>query len=765
MLELKKYQTDALARLQEFLQRARFDASESALQTAFAELTGANVPYRSRGFEGIPYVCLRIPTGGGKTLMAAHAIAKAKVYVERDYPLVIWLVPTNTIRLQTCEALKKPGHPYNDALIAEFGDAVGVYDIEEVENIRQSDIGTRTLIVVSTLQTLRVENTAGRKVYAYHENFEPHFVGIPENLHGLDRIGEADLAQNPHLFTRAHLGRVKRSFVNLLYWHRPIVIVDEAHNARTPLTFDTLQRIRPACIIEWTATPNVSTANGSNLLFHVSAAELKAEHMIKLPIRLTEHRNGWEEAVTAAVETRRRLVKRASDDTDYIRPIVLFQTENKEGKVTVDVLKQYLLDRLEIPKDEIAVATGTQRELDGLDLLDRRTPVNYVITIEALKEGWDCSFAYVFCSVKNVSSSKDAEQLLGRVLRMPYAKERAIPELNQAYAHLVSPEFGRAANALRDKLIADMGFNEWEAAAAVVPDLWEDEPENPEQPRRPALPPLVLELPATPLLETLADEDRARIRVEPAGQGVKLSIHGDIGEELEQTLLNAATGKAQEETHRRIQAHKTLVRLLLSPAERGERFAPLPRVCVPIQGKLELVDPDYLELGLGNWSILTAENAFTLDNFNFQTDATAWTIDLAGKQVEFTDMDARQMPLQHICTEITASDLVRWLSYETRHRNLSPVILTKYLDEVIRQLLLRDGITLDRLVAVRYPLAMAIRQKIAELRDAALKSGFQTTLFADDSPIEISFDYGFEFKRGQYFVSEPYRIPLHTSSS
>ena len=68
------------------------------------------------------------------------------------------------------------------------------------------------------------------------------------------------------------------------------------------------------------------------------------------------------------------------------------------------------------------VVTGELRELDGVDLFDRHCPVECVITIEALKEGWDCSFAYIFCSVSRGRSAVDVEQLLGRVLRMPYAE-------------------------------------------------------------------------------------------------------------------------------------------------------------------------------------------------------------------------------------------------------------------------------------------------------------------------------------------------------
>ena len=189
------------------------------------------------------------------------------------------------------------------------------------------------------------------------------------------------------------------------------MIVDEAHNARTALTFDTLKRVHPAAIIELTATPNTSKNNGSNVLFHVSASELKAEEMIKLPIVLTEHQN-WQDAIQDSVITRNKLAVDAQKDTDYIRPIALFQAEAKNGKVTVEVLKNYLVNDLKIDENKIAVATGNQRELDGINLFDQQCKIEYIITIEALKEGWDCSFAYVFCSVKQVSSSKDAEQVI-----------------------------------------------------------------------------------------------------------------------------------------------------------------------------------------------------------------------------------------------------------------------------------------------------------------------------------------------------------------
>src|SRR5690606_5787910 len=113
------------------------------------------------------------------------------------------------------------------------------------------------------------------------------------------------------------------------------------------------------------------------------------------------------QAVDGAVAKRAELEDVAGNDKDYIRPIVLFQAQDRNQAANVDALKQYLLDE-GIAENRIAVATGDQRELDDIDLFSPSCPVDFVITVEALKEGWDCSFAYVFCSLANIASATDA---------------------------------------------------------------------------------------------------------------------------------------------------------------------------------------------------------------------------------------------------------------------------------------------------------------------------------------------------------------------
>ncbi len=149
-----------------------------------------------------------------------------------------------------------------------------------------------------------------------------------------------------------------------------------------------------------------------------------------------------------------------------MRPIAFFQAENKDREVTAEKVRQYLIEEIHVPENQVVVATGDKRELDGVNLLAPDCPVRYVITVQALKEGWDCPFAYVFCSLAQVHSPKDAEQLLGRVLRMPYAARRTSEALNRAYAHVAVTTWMQAVDQIRDNLLG-MGFEDEEAKEAL----------------------------------------------------------------------------------------------------------------------------------------------------------------------------------------------------------------------------------------------------------------------------------------------------------
>ncbi|PPD43803.1 MAG: restriction endonuclease subunit R [Methylobacter sp.] len=763
MLTLKGYQQRAIDTLTAFLAKARDTQNvELAYAETLREQALPPLAYRDYGFEQIPYVCFRIPTGGGKTLLASHTVVTAaRTYLDCDFPITLWLVPSNSIRQQTVDALKTPGHPYREKLDFSFNHQVLVLDVDEVTQLRPQDIGQKAIVVVSTLANLRVNDTSGRKVYAYHENFEPHFAKLPPNhpcLDKLERVGEADIQENG--LSSSELGNIKYSFANLLALHRPLLIVDEAHNARTALTFDTLRRVHPAAVIEFTATPNTSSTNGSNILYHVSAAELKAEEMIKLPIILTEHQN-WQDAVRDTVITRNKLALDAQKDEAYIRPIALLQAEAKNGEVTVEVLKAYLIEDLHIDAEKIAIATGNQRELDRINLFDPACPVEYIITIEALKEGWDCSFAYVFCSVKQVSSSKDAEQLLGRVLRMPFARRRIIEDLNRAYAHLSTKGFAYAARELTDKLIA-MGFEEMEIADFLRQQPPADDGQvdifgkvGDEVSRTGAFSSVVIELSAMPDLSQLDDVDKRQLAITEDNNKIIVRINGEISEQLQQSLIKAAGKKAEQEiVARDLRIHNQSIQAQKSPAERGEVFGQLPLLCAYQQGELELVEPETV---LENGQLNVLNYPARLNNFQLQETSNSFSIDMDGKEISYHI--AKQSDVINFnddLLDVTDQDLIGWLDRECRQPDVMQNDMIKFSALLINDLLKAPGINLTALVRNKYPLLRAVKDLIALYRKRAQKEGYQQTLFSNEAHVSFSDEFVYHFSPHHYPARPPY---------
>ena len=517
-------------------------------------------------------------------------------------------------------------------------------------------------------------------------------------------------------------GGVKFSFANLMHIHRLLIIMDEAHNAVTGLTREMQARVNPCAIIEFTATPRLN----SNILHSVSAQELKAEDMIKLPIVLSEH-DSWQNAVNGAVIARAELAETAADDPNYLRPIVLFQAQSKNQDVTVKALKQHLIEVEQIPEKRIAVATGDQRELDGIDLFDSECPVEYVITVEALKEGWDCSFAYAFCSVARIQSAKDVEQLLGRVLRMPYAKRRNNNDLNRAYAFLSEPTFGEAARSLVDKLVA-MGFEGEEAREHIEPiqesleidsDLFSSR--NKQR--------AVFEFEISPAPETLAAlRETEGVTVRETGDGkAEISIAGYVSEELEYEIVEKLPDAERSGFADAAAQHRRDTGKLLTPAERGEPFA-VPRLMAQIQGELEFADSD-LFMEHHDWSLLDHSPNLTEDEFAVRETARTFEIDLDGESISYQyASEDEQLALNPNVEGWTQQALVLWLDRQTRQADIGQGELLRWLSDLVGYLIDDRNMHIAALMRCKFILARKIRSKISAARQKERKNVYKQPL-------------------------------------
>lgn len=709
-LALKLYQCRALDSLERFFDAARLSGPAGAFAATVDK--GLLDQYKPMpGLPEAPYVCLRIPTGGGKTVMGAHIIqAAGRALLDREFPLVLWMVPTTQIKTQTLEAFGDPRHPYRQELDDAFAGKVAVFDVADFAQIRPSDLGTKVCVVIATVAALRVEEREGRKVYEHHEDLEPHFDGSTRELGYLEKGQD---------------GRALASFANLLKLHGPLVIMDEAHNANTPLSYAVYERLGPHAVVELTATPDLAS---SNVLVSVSAFELKAENMIKFPVVLKEHTGQWQAALSNAVARRKSLARTALEEPDYIRPILLVQAESARGAATVEEVRRHLIETDRVAEKAIAIATGDTREIEGVDLFAKDCAIEVIITKQALKEGWDCSFAYVFCSVAQVKSDKDIQQLLGRVLRMPYAARRRQEAMNRAYAHVVGDSFGKAAGELTQSLI-NIGFNPMEAAVAIRRDPAPGLPLAGGGASAPVVPTTSIEVRKAPDLANVPAGDLERIKFmeSEGGKGGTLAITDEIGVEAVEAIVLTAPPGGRDELAAQVERHQLAAIAAKAPNERGAAFT-VPRLCMVEQGELALVDRGAVATDF-KWDLLASPP--DLSSFRLNDESMTFEVDLHGhKGVGFHVVkDDAATYLPGFAQDRSEADLIGWLDQEIRETSIKQPVLREWLRRAVRGLLDERGFSLAQLLKGQFILRRKLAEQLLLARDRAYEQGFQQALF------------------------------------
>ncbi len=453
---LKAYQSRALGRVRTLLERlahwrgkddeARRIDPEFGIdwaRRAWEEVVPTR-PYQARKTglgEPLPTFCLKVPTGGGKTLLATKVIDLANTCFRRRLTgLVLWIVPTGQIYEQTRRALKDRAHPYRQQL--DIASARRTLVLEKTSGFSPTDVETNLCVLLLMLPSANRATKAQLRMFRDRGAFDRFFP--------LDEPGHAALIERvPNLDTFAGGGgfwrrQAQTSLGNTLRLLRPLVILDEGHKAYSPQAQATLAGFNPCLIIELSATPPPE----ANVLVDIAGQELLAEEMIKLDLHIRSSAStSWQDTLLAAVEHRQRLEDEArrheAKTSVQIRPICLIQVERTgrdqrgAGLVHADDVREYLLQRGDILPEHIAVKTSQKDELKAVDdaggLLRRDCGIRFIITKQALAEGWDCAFAYVLAILTNPGSKTGLTQLVGRILRQPYARKTGVAWLDESY--------------------------------------------------------------------------------------------------------------------------------------------------------------------------------------------------------------------------------------------------------------------------------------------------------------------------------------------
>lgn len=435
-MNLNTYQQKVIQDLEKYLTHlklANYDMVK-AFSNYWEEqgVTGQSVKYTNH-IANCPHICFKVPTAGGKTFIATNAISPVfefmQTFISDKSKLVLWLVPSLSILDQTAKALKDPIHPYRVYLNGQFNGRVNVLERNEAllgAGFSRDSVKDHLNIIVMSFDSLKASKSK-ENLKAFKENGAlatfTEFADTSEDLPEFD----------------------SSSLINTIRRMRPMVIVDESHNANTKLSTEMLNQLNPSFVLDLTATPK----ENSNVISYVSAAALVKEDMVKLPV-IVYNKEDQHSVFVEAKNLRDQLEDRAKiqnalpyNQHYQVRPIVLIQAESNVNEESVDyeTVRQTLILDLSIPKEHIKIKTANIDELKGINLLAPDCEVRYIITINALKEGWDCSFAYILATFANRSSETDVTQLLGRVLRKPYARKQKDLSLECSYVITASKKF------------------------------------------------------------------------------------------------------------------------------------------------------------------------------------------------------------------------------------------------------------------------------------------------------------------------------------
>lgn len=406
-MSLRKPQREALENLEKILSCVELEKSDEngKLPNAAEKLKAINelFPICSDFEHDFLSLSFALATGVGKTrLMGAFITYLYAQYGLRDYFVV---APNITIYEKLRQDLGVPGsEKYVFKGMGCFDVEPTIYTEDDYRQKRLQDSDVRIFVY-----NIDKFNTEGARMRSVNEVLGDSFVGWLGELPGL------------------------------------VLIMDESHHYRAEKSAASLSLLRPVLGLELTATPFVSKGNKQipfkNVVYEYPLSAAIADGYTRTPYALTRQNLGnfsfgdehidrlmledgilWHEHIKEvlrdyAIANNKRLVKpfvlvvckdtsHAETTLKYIQSDEFFGGKYRNKTIKID-----------------SKQTKAQREENVKLLLNVEktdNPVEIVIHVNVLKEGWDVNNLYTIIPLRTASSKILREQLVGRGLRLPY---------------------------------------------------------------------------------------------------------------------------------------------------------------------------------------------------------------------------------------------------------------------------------------------------------------------------------------------------------
>jgi len=434
-----------------------------------------DVPYSPRkdGLGSyVPNITLKIPTGGGKTLLAASSVSKIfGRYLSSNTGIVLWIVPNEAIYTQTKKQLTNRQHAFRQMLDRAAAGRVKV--LEKDDPLKKQDVDSHLCVILLMLQSAARESKDTLKMFKDRGNVHGFFPS-EDDYHAHHNILQA--IPNLTCYNQqdtVQLGSIIHdSLGNVLKSQRPVVVIDEGHKAFSQKALDTIYGFNPSFVLELSATPKDKPKEKpptySNWLVDVKGTDLEKAEMIKLPINLkVKAGDDWRDCLRESFDHLQKLQVDAdtllNNTAIYIRPILLVQVERtgkdqrEAGLIHAEDAKEFLMS-IGLNEKQIAIKSSEVNDLkspENLDLLSPTNRIRVIITKQALQEGWDCPFAYVLCSLAANNNLSAMTQLVGRILRQPYVTKTQIESLDQCYVFCHHANTKDVVEGIKDSLEKD----------------------------------------------------------------------------------------------------------------------------------------------------------------------------------------------------------------------------------------------------------------------------------------------------------------------